>query len=347
MPRQKYNLQADYFDSIDTEEKAYWLGFLYADGCNMPQKREVKLRLAIIDEPHLIKLRNILYPDQDRPLYYLQRNDRFGNRQSCELYISNAHMSLALKNLGCGRAKTFTVRFPFEHLSPSLYRHFIRGVFDGDGSLCLSTLKTGAKKTTFSITGNKPFMAELNHIIAQECGLNENKLIPYKGKDERIATLVWTGCRQCIKIREYLYADATIYLERKWEKFQKLGTEEWRTYDNCRKPKPQKIPYNRHQRRGRSGQNIFVTIDEQTSAMVIKTHQVLIDTQDIPQVDQYTWHIENGRVVTAQRILGKNQSTIMYLNRIIMDALPGQSVKHIDNNPLNCCRNNLKVRNHR
>lgn len=347
MARQKYNLQKDFFDVIDTEDKAYWLGFLYADGCNMPHRREIKLRLAIKDEAHLLKLRNALYPDRDRPLYYQKRHDGYGYHESCELYISNTHMSKSLEKLGCIANKTFQALFPFEAMPETLYHHFIRGVFDGDGSISLSTLKSGEHKTMFSIIGNRPFMAEINHIMAQACELGENQLIAYKGKDERIATLSWSGCRQCIKIREYLYQDATIYLERKWEKFQKLGTDEWRTYNNMRKPQIETPPYNPHQRRGRSGHNTLLPLSDTTSALVIKDQYALVDTADIAKIDQYTWHIENGRVVTAQRVLGQNKTTVMYLSRIVTDALPGQSVKHIDNNPLNCCRNNLKVRNHR
>lgn len=349
MSRQKYRINENYFDIIDTEGKAYWLGFLYADGCNLPKSREVKLRLAIRDETHLLKLRDTLYPDGNRPLYYLNatgyhKNQHSDTFASCELYISNAHMSAALVSHGCTAAKTFSTRFPFDSMHPSLYRHFIRGVFDGDGSIVLSTLKSGQHKTTFSIIGNRPFMAELNHIIATACGINENRLISYKGKDERIATLVWTGCRQCMKIRDYLYQDATVYLERKWEKFQKLGTDEWRTYENCRKPKPPKMP---HARKGiRAKVNTIVSVDDITSAIVISDKLVYIDTEDIAKVNAYTWHIEQGRVVNTHRIDNKHKQ-VNYLGRIIMDAMPGQSVKHLNNNQLDCRKINLKVRNHR
>lgn len=211
--KRKYEINENYFDAIDTEEKAYMLGFLYADGYNNVERHEVKIRLSKIDEEILIKFRDILYPHKDKPLYYQSRN---GHDYS-ELYVFSKHVSDMLNKWGCCQAKSFNLEFPY-FLNKNLYHHFIRGVFDGDGCICCTTLKSGEHKTAFSIIGYRPFMASINHIIAESCGLNENKLIDYKGKDERIATVVFSGCKQCIKIRDYLYNNATIYLERKHEK---------------------------------------------------------------------------------------------------------------------------------
>lgn len=225
----KYDINETYFDVIDTEEKAYMLGFLYSDGYNNVEKHEVKIRLSKSDEDILIKFRNILYPNKDKPLYYHKRD----NHIYSELNISNKHISDTLEKHGCGQAKTFNLEFPF-FIDDSLYHHFIRGVFDGDGSICCVTLKSGEHKTMFSIIGYRPFISSINNIISKSCGLNENKLIDYTGKDERIATLARSGCRQCIIIRDYLYKDATIYMQRKYDKFFALGTDEWKTYENLK-----------------------------------------------------------------------------------------------------------------
>lgn len=233
MGRLLYEVNESYFDNIDTEEKAYFLGFLYADGYNNVERHEVKIRLSKIDEEILIKFRNALYPNQDRPLYYYRINER----EYCELYISNSHISSILAKLGCGQAKTFNVSFPW-FINNDLYHHFIRGVFDGDGCISCSTLKTGknagAHKTMFSIIGYEPFIKSINHIIATSCKLNENKLIRRKDKDSRLATMCYSGCNQCIIIRNYLYKNATIYLKRKYDKFFTLGTNEWRTIKNLK-----------------------------------------------------------------------------------------------------------------
>lgn len=186
--------------------------------------------MAIKDEEILKKFRDAIYPNRDRPLYYFKRNNQVA---FCEVYISNKQISKALSKNGCVQAKTFSLKFPY-FLDEKLHNHFIRGVFDGDGSIVLSTLKSGEHKTMFSIIGYRCFIQEINKILSQKCMLNENKLIDYKGKNQRIATVAFSGCRQCIKIRDYLYNNATIYLDRKYKKFNKLGTDEWKTYENIK-----------------------------------------------------------------------------------------------------------------
>ena len=379
----KWEINENYFDDINTAEKAYFLGFLYADGYNNVKKHEIKIRLSIQDEELLIKFRDILYPNQDRPLQYSVRN---GNHSYCELYVSNKRLSDSLVKHGCIQAKTFQVAFPY-FISKSLYRHFIRGVFDGDGSICLSVLKSGEHKTCFSIIGYRPFIADINKVIAMECDLNENKLISYKGKDERIATLAFTGCRQCIRIREYLYQDANLFMKRKYEKFNKLGTDEWKTYQNYK--------INLHDRTIKLGDsfnpnehtetdrlmccNCFktlsyknkiydinkqiycsqcyndlfsvsqkikendITISQDVAILKIKEYNVYFDIEDIGIVNQYKWHIENGRVISRTR----KPKKCIYLNRLLMNATEGQSIAFIDGNHFNMRKSNLDKREHR
>jgi hypothetical protein len=292
-----------------------------------------------------------------------------------------------LARYGCVQAKTFKVEFPY-FLSEELYSHFIRGVFDGDGSICLSVLRNGEHKTTFSIIGNRPFIAEINKIISAACGLNENKLISYKGKNERIATLAFTGCRQCIKIKEYLYKDADIFMSRKYEKFNKLGTDEWRTYHNLKKNLYDKtIKLNKNFNDpcenvqtefltccycsktlntknkiydvdkqiycSKCYSDLFVTskrvmendimVFDDVAILKIKEYDIYLDVEDIDIVNQYKWHIENGRVISRTR----KPKKCIYLNRLLMNAGDGQSIAFIDGDRFNMRKSNLDKRNHR
>ena len=63
----KYYYNKDFFNKIDTEEKAYWLGFLYADGCIVTRSKckkvtpmSLELVLSSIDINHLYKFLNSL-----------------------------------------------------------------------------------------------------------------------------------------------------------------------------------------------------------------------------------------------------------------------------------------------
>lgn len=375
MGKRKYELNEHFFDIIDTEEKAYWLGFLYADGYVHEKRHELKLRLAIKDEDFLIKFRNTLYPNKDKPLYYYKKDPNEKDKiNSCEVAINSKNISEKLKEHGCGQAKTFNLSFP-KWLNDDLTHHFIRGVFDGDGSICLTTLKSGEHKTTFSIIGYKQFISELNYIIAKNCNLNENKIIDYKGKDERIGTIAFSGCRQCIKIREYLYNDAAIFMQRKYDKFMLLGTNEWRTYDNLRKKANnkneeavfancyncnKKLRYNN--RIYTKDENTYchkcyyalfvpprkvkhnnIIIDGDIAILKIKDNNIYIDIEDINIVNQYKWYIENGRVVSRQ----SKPKKCFYLNRLIMDAKDGQSVAFKDGDRFNLRKSNLEKRDHR
>lgn len=227
-------MREDFFETIDTEEKAYWLGFLYADGYNHEEKREVKIGLAARDEDFLLQFRDLIFPNKDKPLYYHEEN---GVRTKCELSITSVKMSRQLAKHGCMQAKTFKIKFPY-FIDESLCRHFIRGYFDGDGSLSIATLKKGPdkgqKKVTFSIVGHKEFLTDLNKVLSQQCGLNENKLIGYKNRNPNMANVVFGGRAQCVKIREYLYKDATIFMKRKYDKFLRLDTDEFTTAESLR-----------------------------------------------------------------------------------------------------------------
>ncbi len=288
------------------------------------------------------------------------------------MYIYNKNISYDLSKHGCRQAKTFSVAFPY-FIDEKYYNHFIRGVFDGDGSICLTTLKTGEHKTMFSIVGFRPFMKEINNIIAKECGLNINQLISYKGKDERIATVGFTGCRQCIKIRDYLYNNATIYLERKHNTFMKLGTDEWRTYQNfnkmkynnevidlcckCNKDLLRKnkiyedaignkycyLCYIKSLPNSQKKTDNNIICKNNISVLKIKNQMIYFDTEDLEKVNQYKWHIENGRVVSRQ----KKPKKCFYMNRIIVGAKDGESVKFTDGNCFNMRKNNLEKRKHR
>ena len=227
----KYDLIENYFEKIDTEDKAYWIGFLFADGCYYPPDGLVSVSLSFKDENFLCKFRDTIYPGCDRPLKYPTRDvQSFGYGTSnpiCRLDIYSKRMSDDLVSHGCVQAKTFKTSFPC-HIDDNLWSHFIRGVFDGDGSISAIKLKSGKQKNqskvVITFTGFVPFLNQINEIISKECGLNPHRKIFHKnGTSSEVGSLSYNGIRQCIKIREYLYKDATIYMERKYDKFSQLG----------------------------------------------------------------------------------------------------------------------------
>ena len=111
------------FDSIDNEEKAYWLGFLFADGYVSLKTNLIELSLQLNDKNHLEKFKLFISAKQNIT------EDSF----RCRITISNKHLKETLINLGCTPQKSNNIRFP--KIDKNLYPYFIRGYFDGDGSI--------------------------------------------------------------------------------------------------------------------------------------------------------------------------------------------------------------------
>lgn len=217
--QRKYLVKEDFFDNIDSEEKAYVLGFIYADGCNSIERNAVIINLKETDKDILLKITTLVQPT--KPLMYIDTSKQIkkegyeNSKNQYRMVIQNKHISQRLIELGCGKAKTHNLVFPTGTQVPKyLQRHFIRGYFDGDGSV------SGDKQKQFNLVGTINFLLPLQQILIEELGFSKTKLDQrHKERDNEIRALRYCGINQCIKFRDWLYKDATIYLERKKELF--------------------------------------------------------------------------------------------------------------------------------
>jgi DNA invertase Pin-like site-specific DNA recombinase len=199
--KQIYTINESYFDLIDTADKAYFLGFLYADGTNSSTRNCARLQLADYDISVLEKFNACL--GSNRPLYF-RKSKKENESDMYVLSINNKRISQQLYKLGVVDRKTLILEFP-KWLDKTLYNHFIRGYFDGDGSM----------SHNFQIAGTESFLQTLQEILMKECILNKTKLTRVKN----IYVMSYGGRQQLIRIKNYLYQNATIYLERKKVKF--------------------------------------------------------------------------------------------------------------------------------
>ena len=195
------------FSKIDTEEKAYWLGFLYADGCIGTKENDIELSLKSSDIHHLEKFRDFLGFPKDKHI--------FQNEIRCRISFRNKKTRQDLIDLGCIPRKSLVLTFPNEEQVPSyLIPHFVRGYIDGDGSVMI-----GPKYTPrLNILGTYDFLYNLR----KQMGWKENK-ISYKNRREQmgVCSIEWGG-RYVIKYLDDIYRNANIYLDRKYEKYQIL-----------------------------------------------------------------------------------------------------------------------------
>lgn len=217
-----YSYDDTYFSSVDTEQKAYWLGFLYADGnvyTDNNKINSVTVKLSTIDESHLRKLAEHL--KYNGPIKIRTRSSKFpngsvGKYTTAQLKITSKNMVRDLTNSGCVPKKSLTLSFPDKHVLPEELRsHFIRGYFDGDG--CMSVNKSGV---TFSMLGTHRFLIDIQNVLINNVGVSKTKI----GRKKRIHHLTYGGRLQCKAIGEYLYKNATVWLDRKRQKFDQLSS---------------------------------------------------------------------------------------------------------------------------
>jgi len=223
MRARKYELREDFFDKIDTQEKAYFLGLLYADGCNSTEANLVRITLTKNDKDILEKLSSLVYPNNDRPLGFQPgRINTFNSKQhktkdSYVLRISNEKISQRLNQLGVTKNKTKIVTFP-NFLNDILIPHFIRGYFDGDGSVSLK--KDG--QTMLSLLGTKRFCKSVQKIVRHN--LNINSTVCHAKKGSSMSQFVLHGNRVGPKFLDWIYENSTIHLNRKYNKYIEIKT---------------------------------------------------------------------------------------------------------------------------
>jgi len=213
----KYKLNQNYFNKIDNEFKAYWLGFLYADGCNRIKSKNNKMEyvlsvaLALIDKEHLNKLLNSIQSDS----IIKDRVDKNGYSSSC-IHICNKNICEDLNDLGCTPNKSLSLKFPSNDIVPKeLVCHFIRGYFDGDGCIHINLQK---RSISISFVGTFEFLSVIQDIFLENIGIKKTKIF----KKGNAYSIQCGDIYACHLIYKYLYNDCNIYLERKFEKFNTL-----------------------------------------------------------------------------------------------------------------------------
>lgn len=126
---QKHALNCQYFDNIDSPEKAYWLGFIAADGNVYRNMFQIDLKAS--DHGHLVKLRDAL--GSSHPVTTRTSVKNGVEHEQARLAISNVRLVAALARLGITERKSQTCA-PWSGPS-ELLSHYWRGVIDGDGSI--------------------------------------------------------------------------------------------------------------------------------------------------------------------------------------------------------------------
>jgi hypothetical protein len=204
----KYKIDDSIFEIIDNEEKAYWFGFLFADGYINYKKNSITLCLSNKDFNILENFKLFLKTEKE-----IRKNNKF----SSKVVIENKKIANDLKINGLLQAKTHILKFP--KIKKNLIRHFIRGYFDGDG--CVTYGKKLNKNCSISITSTLNFLKEIDKYIEIHFCYSKR----HKGRDNEIYTINSGGIGNLMKFYSYLYKNSNFYMDRKKIKF-----EDWFKY---------------------------------------------------------------------------------------------------------------------
>jgi len=220
----KYSCNNNFFCEIDTEEKAYWLGFIYADGYITKKtkhgNRKFGVALSIKDIEHLKKLKSSLKSNHKICVYKSVSGYSEG-LEYCRLIITSIDITDALLTKGVLEEKTNVVNFPSSTQVPNdLLRHFIRGYMDGDGSITI----TKNKVFDIKICGTSELLNGIQSYFTDACEDVNFRTLQKRHKDRDVNnyTLQYGGNRQVEKLLDLLYSDATVYLDRKYCRYIKL-----------------------------------------------------------------------------------------------------------------------------
>lgn len=234
-----YTLNDSYFDQIDTEVKAYFLGLLYADGCNYEDIGRIKIDLIESDGYILERLKEELeykgiitnYPAQTKII----DGKPYECQASCRLNFISKHMSKILASYGVVSHKSECGEYIKPGIVPNnLFHHWVRGMIDGNGGIAywIDNENTGHKKFQIHFCGTVDIVNKLADFFANKFSCKPAITDRYPDRKNNNLQFSICGNQLVRKILDWLYKNATIYLLRKYDKYQDLILENERATNN-------------------------------------------------------------------------------------------------------------------
>lgn len=204
------NLDERYFKNIDSEKKAYFLGFLIADGnvYNDNSGRQSSISITQSQEDSYIL---------EEFLKELNSNTSLGHdgRGCCQAAVRSNIMAYDLSKYGVIPNKTYISYLPI--LNKSLMSHLIRGILDGDGNITSVLLDNNRHKHAISFCGSHNLMYNISLYISSLLNISLPSVYIYKNR--HLTEIKWQSINDCLILGNWIYNNAEIYLSRKYIKF--------------------------------------------------------------------------------------------------------------------------------
>lgn len=218
----KYTVNENFFEKIDSHEKAQILGFIYADGSitkRTPTKKAgsdcVRIEIQQRDEIILTQMANIM--GYNGKFYFKE----IENKKYSKLQISRKKIVEDLIKLGCSSNKTFDLQFPFNNVPEEFWGSLVYGYWLGDGWATSSNTKRGYKTFYCGIISNNKFIEDLIYIIKNKLAINsfsQNKHWRTIG----VSTLSIANKIGFIKFTQWMLKDSILDIPRKTQKIREI-----------------------------------------------------------------------------------------------------------------------------
>lgn len=214
--KRKLEMDLDFFTKIDTHNKAQILGFIYADGCIPKRLSHIQIGIAREDHSYLEWIKGVVKYTGEVRIY---KSRRPNEQDTSMLNLCSGKMVRDVIKLGCSPQKSQILAFPTEEQVPYIYiNSFIRGYFEGDGSLSPSVdKKTGHPSYIFTMCGTRSFLEKCSEIFSKE--LKVHSLIR---EQVGIWILRISGNQQVLAVMEWLFKDSEYIMERKDRAYKSL-----------------------------------------------------------------------------------------------------------------------------
>lgn len=210
---EKYTYDKQFFKYINTEEKAYWLGFFFSDGYVQKTctSAEAAIMLGVKDIEHLKKFNKSIKGNVQ--VTTMVRGSGFSKDKKYEMAVIRLYSSELVNDLislGCVPNKSKLINFPA--IDKNFVWSFIRGFFDGDGSITLDK-KRNVPSCNFT-SASLEFLVFLRNFFYQE------KINSYYTQEKSGCYRLWIrGMENVTLFLDNLYENSSIYLDRKYERY--------------------------------------------------------------------------------------------------------------------------------
>jgi len=212
------NFDENYFETIDAEEKAYFLGFISADGCVIERNGNCRVLSIHINKQDI----DILEKFKKEINYEGEISMGKSRSRMCTIFCTSMKMFNDLSKYNVTPRKSRILKFP--KLPENMIHHYMRGYFDGDGCVSIhkdKRFENGDRGQINMVSASYDFISKYVDIIVEKTNAKRNTISDRKS-NRSYFVIDWGGLTDVENIYDFLYKNATVYSDRKKKKFDEV-----------------------------------------------------------------------------------------------------------------------------